>query len=90
MRINKNFVLRQVVDTWVVLPLADKTIDFNGMITLNESGVLLWNTLEKGADLDALADALLAEYAVSDHQAREDALAFIGELRSVGCLDETE
>lgn len=88
MRINDNFVLRQVVDTWVVLPLADKTVDFNGMITLNESGVLLWNTLEKGADVDALVDALLAEYDVSAEQARGDVEAFIEKLRSVGCIDE--
>lgn len=88
MRINENFVLRQVVDTWVVLPLADETVDFNGMITLNESGVLLWNTLEKGADIDALVDALLSEYDVPAQQARADAEEFVEKLRSVGCIDE--
>ena len=46
MKINPNFVLRQLADNWVVLSLADATVNFNGMITLNESGALLWNTLE--------------------------------------------
>ena len=86
MRINESFVLRQLAGTWVVLPLADKTIDFNGMITLNESGVLLWNTLEGGADLDALVKTLRAEYIVSEEQARADAAAFVQKLDSVGCL----
>lgn len=88
MTIKRSFVLRQMLDTWVVLPLADKTINFNGMITLNESGVLLWNTLEQGADEDALLAALTAEYDVSQQQARADVQAFLSKLRSVGCLDE--
>ena len=88
MKINKNFILRQVIDMWVVLPLADKTVDFNGLITLNESGVLLWKTLENGADMDALVAALMSEYDVTAQQARLDVEAFLEKLRSVACLDE--
>ena len=87
MRINRNFVLRQLADTWVVLPLADKTINFNGMITLNESGVVLWKALESGCDEDGMVAALMAEYIVTEQQAREDVNAFVEKLRSVGCLE---
>lgn len=87
MKINENFVLRQLADTWVVLPLADKTVNFNGMITLNESGVLLWNTLENGADAEQLVKALMAEYIVPEQQAREDVAAFVRKLQSIGCLE---
>ena len=86
MKINENFVLRELAGTWVVLSLSDATVDFNGMLTLNESGVLLWNTLEKGADLDALVGALLAEYDVPPAQARADVEEFVEKLRTVGCL----
>lgn len=88
MKIKDTFVLRQVVDTWVVLPLADKTVDFNGMITLNESGVLLWNVLEQGADEEKLVRSLLAEYNVSAEDARADVQEFLAKLKSVGCIDE--
>lgn len=87
MKIKESFVLRQLADTWVVLPLADRTIDFNGMITLNESGVLLWNALEKGADLDTLVALLRSEYDVSAQQAQSDAEEFIQKLHEAGCLD---
>ena len=87
MKIKENFVLRQLADTWVVLPLADKTIDFNGMITLNESGVLLWNALEKGADVDMLVKLLTAEYDVSAQRAQADAEEFVQKLHTAGCLD---
>lgn len=86
MKIKESFVLRQLADTWVVLPLADKTINFNGMITINESGVLLWNALEQGADTDTLVKLLTSEYAVSDGQARDDVEAFLRKLLDAGCL----
>lgn len=88
MKIKETFVLRQLADTWVVLPLADKTLNFNGMITLNESGVLLWNALEKGADTAALVQLLTSEYDVSAEQARSDVDEFIQKLQEAGCLTQ--
>ena len=46
MKLNKNYVLRPVADTWVVLPLGAEAINFNGMLTLNNSGAMLWRVLE--------------------------------------------
>lgn len=86
MKIKENFVLRQLADTWVVLPLADKTIDFNGMITVNESGVLLWKALEQGADEETLVKILTAEYDVSAQQAQADVREFAEKLHAAGCL----
>ena len=87
MKIKENFVLRQVADTWVVLPLGSATLDFNGMLTLNESGVLLWKLLEQGSDRDALVDRLLAEYEVSRQEAATDVEDFLGKLIQAGCVD---
>ena len=87
MKIKENFVLRNVAQTWVVLPLADQTLDISAMMTLNESGVLLWNTLEKGADMDDLVNALTAEYEVSAEQARTDVEEFVVRLNEGGYLE---
>ena len=87
MKIKENFALRQVADTWVVLPLGAATVDFNGMLTLNETGALLWQTLEKGGDREMLADALTAEYEVERSTALSDADEFIEKLKNIGCLE---
>ena len=87
MKLKENFVLRPVADTWVVLPLEAESINFNGMLTLNESGALLWQVLEKGGDREAMADALMAEYIVDRAQALADADAFLEKLRKVGCVE---
>lgn len=88
MKLKKDFVLRQVADTWVVLPVGQTSVDFNGMLTLNESGVLLWKTLEQGGGAEELADALCAEYAVDRAVALADAEEFLAKLERAGCLEE--
>lgn len=87
MKLKKGFVLRQVADTWVVMPLGSMSVDFNGMLTLNETGALLWKTLERGGDKEALADALTAEYTVSREQALADAEEFLESLMRAGCAE---
>jgi len=57
MKIKEGFLLRQVADNWVVLPVGQACVDFNGMLSLNDSGALLWKALEQGGDREALADA---------------------------------
>lgn len=87
MKLKENFALRQLADTWVILPLTKDSLDFNGMLTLNESGALLWKALEQGADRETLADALLAEYIVSREEALADADEFLRKLADAGCLE---
>lgn len=87
MKISENFVLRQVADTWVVLPVGQASVDFNGMLTLNESGAILWRALEQGGDRDGLADALLAEYEVDRATALADVDAFLAKLKETGIAE---
>ena len=65
MKLNENFVLRQIVGSWVAVAVGQASVDFNGMLRLNDTGVLLWNKLKDGADEQDLARALTAEYDVS-------------------------
>lgn len=87
MKLKSDFALRPVADTWVVLPLGEESINFNGMLTLNEAGAILWKALEQGGDREALADALMAEYIVDRAQALADVDEFLENLQKVGCLE---
>ena len=88
MKLNKNFALRQVADFWVVLPLGEKTLEFSGMINLNETGALLWQALEKGGDRDSLIEALTSEYDVTAERAAADVDKFLQKLAESGCIEE--
>lgn len=87
MKLKSEYVLRQVADVWVVMPIGEEVLNFNGMLTLNETGAFLWKKLEEGADIEELTAALTSEYDVAAAHARADAEAFCQELLSAGCVD---
>lgn len=88
MKLNESFVLRQVAGTWVVLPLGEESVDFNGMLTFNDSGAMLWKVLEQGGGRDELVAALIAEYRVEKDVASADVDEFLDVLAQVGCIEE--
>lgn len=88
MKLKKDFVLRQVADTWTVLPLGDAALTFDGMLALNNSGAMLWNVLEQGGGEAGLVAALTAEYEVDADRAAVDVQKFLDVLRKAGCLED--
>lgn len=87
MKLKENFLLRQVAGAWVVMPIGQEMLDFNGLLNLNDTGALLWQKLQEGADLEGLATALTGEYNVSLEEARADAKEFCDSLIQAGCLE---
>ena len=87
MKIKKNLVLRQVAGTWVVLPTDSNVLDFDGMLTLNETGVVLWKLLEQGSTYEEMTSALLEEYDASREQLLADVHEFVEMLKSAGCME---
>lgn len=90
MKRNAEFLLREVADTLVVVPVGDAVTDFPGMITLNATGAYIWELLETEQTVQTLVDALVARYEVAEETARQDVEAFVGRLRSVGAIMEKE
>lgn len=86
MKIKEGFLLKQVADHHIVIPVG--SVDFDGMITLNETAVFLWELLSAETTFDRMMDAFLEEYQVSREVAERDLAAFLKKLRDAGILDE--
>ena len=86
MKIKNDYILRNTAGTWVAMVVGVDSADVEGVLTLNESGALLWKALERGCDIADLANILLEEYEIDENQATEDVNAFIEKLRKFDCL----
>lgn len=86
MKLKKGFVLREVAGKCVAVPTG-ADINFNGMITLNGTAKVLWDCLEKGAEVEDLTEALLAEYNVDRETAERHSAAFVEKLKSLNFLE---
>ena len=61
MKIKNGFISRKVAGSNVVVATGEQSKSFNGIIKLNDSGLILWNKLLGGADKEQLVDAILEE-----------------------------
>jgi hypothetical protein len=88
MKIKDGFMLREIAGTWVVVPIGQRVVEFNGLMTLSESGALLWKKLECGAEVDELVDAIISEYDVDEAAAKADVNEFVCEMDQKGLFKQ--
>jgi hypothetical protein len=88
LKIKDGFLLREIADVWVVVPLGERVIEFNGLINLSESGALIWRALEKSvSDKIELINLLRSNYEVDEESALKDVNEFIQDLTRKGFLE---
>ena len=77
MKIEKEYILRQIAGDYIIVPVGSAALEFNGMITVNETGAFLWEKLRKGTTKEELLHAMLEEYEVSEKEAEADIQEFL-------------
>jgi len=83
------FRLRKLGNEYILVGESMALINFNKMITLNETAAFLWQEAEKGSfDANSLCKALCAEYEVSPEQALTDVEATIASWREAGVIED--
>jgi len=87
MKIKKNYVLKEIADQYVVVPVAEEAIRFNGIISLNKSGKRLWEQLQANKTELELIEYLQSVYEVTFEQAEVDVLKFIDTLKANNLLE---
>ena len=87
MKIKDNFLLRKVADSYVVVPVGKLTLNFNGIITLNETGAFLFEQLQKGAEREDLIENRLKEYDVDPEKAAADIEVFLEKVKDADVLE---
>ena len=88
MKLKDGFLLRQVGGNHIVVPVGAQTVDFRCIITLNETGAVMWEKLKNECTQKDLVDALLAEYDVTEEIAAADVATFVNALQEKKLLDE--
>ncbi len=90
MKIKKGFELRDICGEKVIIASGIENIDFNQMVSLNESAAYLWEDIEKLSTFDAqvLADLLCKNYEVDEATALKDAQDILKSWFEQGIIEE--
>ena len=82
----KEYIKRNIAGEIVLVPAGQTAEDFNGMITLTESGDFIWEHLEEARDFNHLVELILEEYDIDKETAAKDASAFLMQLLQAGMI----
>ena len=88
MKIKDTFLMKEIAGNYVVVPTGNELVNLNGMITLNDSGAILWRLLENDTDKESVIAGMLKEFDIDRETAEADIDEFIDLLRKIGALDE--
>ncbi len=77
MKIKEGFILRNVAGNNVVVPIGQATLDFNGMMSLNDTGAFIFGKMIEGITREDLITAVMNEYGIDYQLAATDVDNFI-------------
>ena len=88
MKLCGEFVVRQVMDNIVAIPVGQTALRLNGMILLNDVSKVIWDCLSQETNLESAVKAVTDAFDVSADEARADILEFCDKLRKLQLLED--
>lgn len=85
-KVKDGFIIRKIGGQIMAVPTGKMTSEIHGMISLSESGELLWNALKDGAEIETLADILTENYDIDKETALADGEKFVLTLKAQGAI----
>ncbi len=88
MKIKEGFVLREMCGERIVTATGMEHINFNKLISLNDSAAYLWKELEgKEFTVEEMAKLLMERYEISEETALRDSESLCEKWRSIGITE---
>jgi hypothetical protein len=84
---SRSVVSRRVAGETLIVPIRGKVGDLASIYSFNETGSLIWQTLETPKSLVELIEVVEAEYSVEREQAESDATRFLNDMLAVGLVE---
>ena len=87
MKLKYEFIVRNIVDEFVLVPVGTAALDFAGMITTTEVGALLVEALKNHVTKEELVEKVTAEYDIDAETAKADIDEFIQKLDKLDLIE---
>jgi len=88
MKIRDGFVLRNVVDEYIVMPTGENIARFSGAVVLNEVSAFVFEQMKHPVSGEDLLAAVLAEFDIDEETARADLDELLESFRELKLIEE--
>lgn len=80
MRTNENYILREIDEESILIPIGEASERLNGMIHLTPTAAFIWKEVDNSNSLEEIIQKLMGKYEVTEEIARRDVYGFLTEL----------
>lgn len=88
MKAKDGFVLRNVVDEYILMPVDDTILQFDGAVLLNEVSAFVWNQIQTPVSKADLLKSILDEFEVEEEVAAHDLDNLLETFSGFGIIEE--
>lgn len=88
MKLNPEYILRNVAGEWVVVPVGSASRKINGLITLNDSAAFIWQCIAKGMDQQTIIHKTAEEFETDAATVSQEVHGFLDMLCTEGFILE--
>ena len=86
MKKTKNFILRQVMDEFILVPKGEAAEWVSGVMTLSETAAFIYKHLEEARSTEEMAELLGKEYNIGKEAVIEDVQEVLDFLEKNGAM----
>jgi len=72
MKIKDGYLLRTIAGTHIVVPVAERVIEFKGMMVLNDISAKIWEFLSDDRSYDEIVSHVLSIYETDEATVKKD------------------
>ncbi len=88
MKIKDGFILKDVAGSKIVIATGKQRLDFNGVITFNEVGAVVFSMLDGAHSVDEIVSHIASEYQVDEAVVKADVLKLIDKMKAHNLIEE--
>lgn len=88
MILSPGFKLMNIADEHLLIPVGEKAVSFQGVITLTEAAYYLLQCMSEPKSKTDLVNHLVQEFEVDDEIAEADVNVFVTRLLDMGVIEE--
>lgn len=80
MKKTQDFILREIADEYVLIPTGNTAEQFNGVVTLTETAVFVYENIEKVQSFEELIERMKQEYEVDEIELINDVVYVVTQM----------
>ena len=88
MKLNPEFMIQEIGDSTILVPVGNAGKLFHGIVQLNSTGAFIINCLKQDATEESIKAAIAAEYEATEEEITQSVQETLDKLRECGAVIE--